>query len=164
MEAAPATAVRLDQGIGLRAAFAASLVGLIISLLLGAIAGAPAAGFLAVVFYRRRSWLSELTLSAGFRLGALTGALSSAIFMVVKALQVLSTHQNEMRDLMIEAIHRQQARTPDPEARQMLDYLLTPHGLMLMIALGVVFMAIVFILLSGVGGMISAALLRRKAN
>lgn len=164
MEATPATAVRLDESIGLRAAFAASLVGLILSLLLGAIAGAPAAGFLSVVFYRRRSWLSELTLSAGFRLGALTGALSSAIFMLVKTAQALLTHHSEMRDVMIEAIHRQQARAPDPEARQMLDYLLTTHGLMLMIGLGVVFMAIVFILLSGVGGMISAALLRRKTN
>ena len=164
MEAMPPTAVRLDQGIGLRAAFAASLVGLILSLLLGAIAGAPAAGFLSVVFYRRRSWLSELTLSAGFRLGTLTGALSAAIFMMVKAAQALFTHHSEMRDVMIEAIHRQQARAPDPEARQMLDYLLTPNGLVLMIALGVVFMAILFILLSGLGGMISASLLRRKSD
>lgn len=162
MEAALSTAVRLDQSIGWRTAFGASLVGVVISLLLGPVAGAPAGGFLAVMFYRRRTWPAELPHSAGFRLGSLAGAIGSAIFMLVEAALALGTGHNEMRDKMIEAIHRQQARNPDPEAQQMLNYLLTPHGLMLAMALGIVFMAVIFILLSGVGGMISARLLRRK--
>lgn len=158
----PATAVRLDQGIGLRAAFAASLVGAVISLLLGPLAGAPAGGFLAVMFYRRRSWPAEVPTSAGFRLGALAGAFGSAIFLLVYTAQGLLTHNNETREKMIEYIHTQLARNPDPEAQRMLDYFVTPHGLTLMMALAAVFMAVVFVFLSGVGGMISARLLRRK--
>lgn len=155
-------AIRLDHGIGLRAAFGASLVGAVISLLLGPIAGAPAGGFLSVVFYRRRSWPAEVPTAAGFRLGSLAGALGAAMFLLVKAAQTLLTHNNEMRDTMVEAIHRQLARTPDAEAQHMLNYFLTPHGLVLIMVLSAVFMAVLFILLSGVGGMISAALLRRK--
>jgi hypothetical protein len=63
---------------------------------------------------------------------------------------------------MIETIHRQQARNPDPQARQMLDYFLTPHGLLVMMIGGLVLMSVVFVLVSGIGGAISAALLRRK--
>jgi hypothetical protein len=84
------------------------------------------------------------------------------MFMLVETALAMVTGHNEMRDKMIEAIHRQQARSPDPEAQQMLNYFLTPHGLTLAMALGVVFMAVVFILLSGAGGMISARLLRGK--
>jgi hypothetical protein len=146
----------------LRAAFGAGLVGAVISLLLGPIAGAPAGGFLSVVFFRRRSWPAEVSTSAGFRLGSLAGAFGSAIFLLVKAVQTSLTHSNEMRDAMIEAIHRQLARNPDPEAQRMLEYFLSPHGLTLIMALAAVFMAIIFICLSGIGGMISARLLRRK--
>jgi hypothetical protein len=44
----------------------------------------------------------------------------------------------------------------------MLEYFLTPHGLMVMMVAGLVLMAILFVVLSGLGGSISAALLRRK--
>lgn len=77
--------------------------------------------------------------------------------------QALLPHaQNDIRDAMVEAIHRQQARTPDPQARQMLDYFLTPHGFVVMMIVGMIFTGVIFVLLSGVGGTISAALLRRK--
>ena len=75
---------------------------------------------------------------------------------------MLPRAQNDIHDAMVEAIHRQQARTPDPQARQMLDYFLTPHGFLVMMIVGMIVTGIVFVLLSGVGGTISAALLRRK--
>ena len=40
---------------------------------------------------------------------------------------------------------------------------MTPQGMAFMLAFGFVFMGVLFVVLSGVGGAISAALLRQKA-
>jgi MFS family permease len=142
----------------------AGAIAALVSLLpLGIVFGSPVGGFLSVLLYRRRSWSMEPSPRMGFRLGALSGIFGYAIFLVLAAAQIALSHaQNEVRDSMIETIHRQQARNPDPQARQMLDYFLTPHGLLVMMIGGLVLMGIVFVLVSGVGGSISAALLRRK--
>jgi MFS family permease len=130
---------------------------------LGFILGSPLGGFLSVLLYRRRSWSADPLPSAGFRLGALSGLFGFAIFAVLAGAQVLALHgENKVRDAMIEAVQRQQARNPDPQARQMLDYFLTPHGLIVMMIIGLILMGIAFVLLSSIGGGISAALLRRK--
>jgi MFS family permease len=130
---------------------------------LGFILGSPLGGFLSVLLYRRRSWSADPLPSAGFRLGALSGLFGFAIFAVLAGAQVLVLHgENNVRDAMIQAVHRQQARNPDPQAHQMLDYFLTPHGLMVMMIIGLILMGIAFVLLSSIGGGISAALLRRK--
>jgi hypothetical protein len=44
----------------------------------------------------------------------------------------------------------------------MLDYLTTPSGMAVMILLGFLFMAAIFVLLSGVGALVAASLLERK--
>lgn len=159
-----ASAAGLDRSSALRSAIAAGAVAALLSLLpLGFILASPLGGFLSVLLYRRRNWVAEPTPSGGFRLGALSGLLGYVIFLILAAAQLALSHgQNELRDAMIDAVHRQQERNPDPQARQMLDYFLTPHGLMLMMALGLIFIGVLFVLLSGAGGAISAALLRRK--
>jgi len=154
----------LDKNSAFRSALAAGGIAALLSLLpLGFIIGAPLGGFLSVLLYRRRSWSGDPSPRAAFRLGALSGVLGYAIFLFVAAAQLaLSRGQNELRDAMVEAVHRQEARNPDPQARQMLEYFLTPHGLMVMMVAGLVLMAILFVVLSGLGASISAALLRRK--
>ena len=130
---------------------------------LGFILGSPLGGFLSVLLYRRRSWSADPSRSAGFRLGALSGLFGFVVFAVLASMQVVLLHKgNEVREAMIEAVRRQQARNPDPQARQMLDYLLTPHGFMIMMIIGLVVIGLLFVLLSGIGGSISATLLRRK--
>jgi hypothetical protein len=153
----------LDKGNALRVALTAGAIAALVSLLpLGIVFGSPVGGFLSVLLYRKRSWTGDPSPRAGFRLGALSGALGSAMFTVLKFVQATLAGRDELRDSMIEAIHRQQTRNPDPQARQMLDYFLTPHGLLVMMIGGLILMGIVFVLVSGVGGSISAALLRRK--
>lgn len=125
--------------------------------------GSPLGGFLSVLLYRRRTWAGDPSPRAGFRLGALSGIFGFVIFVVLAGAQVALLHgENEVRNAMIEAVRHQQARNPDPQARQMLDYFLSPHGLLVMMTVGLIFMGLMFVLLSGVGGAISAALLRRK--
>jgi len=154
----------LDRGNLLRAAIAAGVIAGLLSMLpLGFILGSPLGGFLSVLLYRRRSWSADPSRSAGFRLGALSGLFGFLIFAVLASIQVLLLQGgNEVREAMIEAVHRQQARNPNPQAGQMLDYFLTPHGLMMMMVVGLILMGILFVLLSGIGGSISATLLRRK--
>lgn len=155
---------RLERKAAFRAAIAAGAIAGLLSLLpLGFILGSPLGGFLSVLLYRRRSWSGDPSPRAGFHLGALSGIVGFLIFAVTAGTQALLPRaQNDIRDAMVEAIHRQQARTPDPQARQMLDYFLTPHGFLVMMIVGMIVTGIVFVLLSGVGGTISAALLRRK--
>jgi hypothetical protein len=130
---------------------------------MGLLLGAPLGGFLAVVLYRRRSLSRDPLPGSGFRLGALSGMFGFLFFGLLLVLQVVGTHgENEIKAGMVDAVRRQQARNPDPQTRQMLDYFLTPHGLMIMMIGGLIFVAIAFVLLSGAGGAISAVLLRRK--
>jgi len=158
------SATALDKSSALRASLIAGAIAALLSLLpLGIVFGAPIGGFLSVLLYRRRSWIRDPRPGAGFRLGALSGIFGYAIFLVLAAVQIALSHaQNEVRDSMIETIHRQQARNPDPQARQMLDYFLTPHGLLVMMIGGLVLICVMFVLVSGIGAAISAALLRRK--
>jgi uncharacterized membrane protein len=158
-----ATVLRNSSAVW-RSAATAGLVGALLSLLpFGFILAFPVAGFLSVLFYRRRTWGAEPSPSSGFRLGLLTGALGFAIFVVVAAIDTVVAHAGpEIRQVMIDAVHKQQVRTPDPQARQILDYFLTPNGLALMIIVGLIFMCIACVLLAGAGGAVSASLLRRK--
>jgi hypothetical protein len=155
-----------DRSAALRAAMNAGVIAAVLSSLpLGPafIFALPIAGFLCVLFYRRRSLAEEPSPGAGFRLGALTGLFGFAIFVVLTAVETLVFRaQNELRDAMIQAIRQAQARSADPQARQMLDYFMTPQGLVFMMVFGFIFMCIAFVLLSGIGGAISAGLLRRK--
>jgi MFS family permease len=153
-----------DRQAAVRSALNAGAIAAVLSLLpLGFIVALPVAGFLGVRLYRRRSSAPELSTGGGFKLGALCGTFGFAIFTVLTAVNTLAFRaQNEFHSAMIEAVRHAQARNPDPQARQMLDYFISPHGLVVMLVMGGVFICVAFVLLSGVGGAISAALLRRK--
>jgi hypothetical protein len=123
----------------------------------------PFAGFLSVLFYRRWARGPELAPGLGFRLGALAGVFGFVGFLVLTAVETLTSHgQNELREALLESVRQQQAHATDPQVRQMLDYLTTPSGMALMILLGFLVTAAVFILLSGAGALLSASLLERK--
>ena len=57
---------------------------------------------------------------------------------------------------------RSERTAADPQARQSLEYFLTPGGMAFLMIFGSAFMCVLFVILSGIGGAISAALLRRK--
>jgi uncharacterized membrane protein len=153
-----------SKGAAWRSAAAAGVVGALLSLLpFGLVLAFPLAGFLSVLFFRRRTWGIEPSPREGFRLGLLTGALGFGLFVVLAALDTVVSHGgDQIRQAMIDAVHRQQARTPDPQARQLLDYFLTQQGLAVIMIAGLVCMCIAFVLLAGIGGAVSASLLRRK--
>jgi hypothetical protein len=127
--------------------------------------GMAAAGVLAVLFYRRRTPVGEITTGMGARLGALSGTLGFGIFAVFTAVELLVFHSGgELRAAMLEAIQQSAARSADPQAQQLLDYLKSPAGLALMMGVGLAVMFIVFLIFSSLGGALGAVLLRRKSR
>lgn len=155
----------LNRQAALRCALNAGAVAAVLSLLpLGFTFGLPVAGYFAVWLYRRRSLAQEPSPGAGFKIGALSGLFGFVIFAAVTAANTLAFRaQSEFRNAMIEAVRHAQARNPDPQARQMLEYFTSPHGMVVMLVMGGIFICIAFVLLAGLGGAISAALLRKKA-
>ena len=95
---------------------------------------------------------------AVLRLGALAGLFGSLIFLLVTAAATLVFHaENQMREAMIQSIHQAQSRAVDAQARETLNYFLSPQGLLVMMIIGAVLVTIVFALLGGLGGALSAS-------
>src|SRR6266536_4138768 len=163
---APLPPTSYNQNAALRSALHAGVVAAILSLIplrSAFVFALPVAGFLCVLLYRRRVSGEELSVGSGFKLGSLAGLFAFALFIVLTAAATLVSHaENELREAMLQAIRQAQARSPDAQARQMLDYFTTPQGLVVMMSLGFAFTGVMFVLLSGLGGSISAKLLRRK--
>ena len=99
----------------------------------------------------------------GARLGAVSGALGFGMFAILTSIEmVVFRSGGELRTALLDAVRQSAARSSDPQAQQMLEYLKTPQGLALVMVLGLLFMFVVFLIFSGLGGAIGAALLRRK--
>jgi MFS family permease len=165
VEAEPTTrrAAGLDRQAAVRSALNAGAIAAVLCLFpLGFVVAMPLAGYFGVRFYRRRSLVPEPSPGVGFKLGALCGAFGSAIFVALALVLTFASHaQNEFRDKMIEIVRHAQASYPDAQARQ-LDYFASPQGLIVMLVTTGLFFCLAFVLLSGVGGAISAAVLRKK--
>jgi hypothetical protein len=163
----PQPEARLDARLRMRAALTAGLISAILSSIpVGPafIFALPLGGFLAVLLYRRWSTASQEPSSGmGFRLGGLSGLFAFGTFVAVMAIETLAFGgENDLREALVRAVRQAQARSADPQARQLMEYFLTPQGLVWMVVLGLIFLAITFVLLSAIGGAISATLLGRK--
>jgi len=125
--------------------------------------GLVTAGFLSVYFYRRRNPLARLTLKLGARLGALSGLLGFGITAVASVTTIAVLHSGgEIHALMLKTVQQYVSRSSDPQMQQVLEFYASRQGFILMLVLGTVMMFIFFLALSSVGGMIGAAILRRK--
>jgi len=125
--------------------------------------GMLAAGALSVVLYRRRNPAANLSPGVGARLGAVSGALGFAIFAILTSVEmVVFRSGGQLRAALIEAVQQSAARSSDPQAQQLLEYLKTPQGLALVMVLGLIVMFAAFLVLSSLGGALGAVLLRRK--
>lgn len=121
--------------------------------------GMLAAGFLSVLFYRRRVPNANPGPGTGARLGAVSGGLAFVFFGLLTA---LFRAGSEFRSALGQAVEQAAARNSDPQAQQLFEYLKTPQGLDLVLIMGVIMMLIVFLMVSSLGGAIGAAMLHRK--
>lgn len=153
-----------ERTVAIRSALNGAIIAAILTTLpFGFIVGMPLGGFLAVFFYRRRSWRAEPTPGAGFKLGAIAGLLGSTIFGIIFAAMLTVSNQGaELHRQLIERFRALESRYPDPQQKQVIEFLMTPQALRTEMILSAILMAIVFVALSGIGGAVAASLLHRK--
>jgi hypothetical protein len=149
----------------LRAAIYAGAIGALLSSIhYGVLIAMPLVGILAVRFYRSGAFVRSISSQQGFRLGALSGFFSFAMLSFVSAITVVGLGgQTEFRNRMLEVVRQYQAANPDPQAQQVFQYFQTAQGMTVMIIGGMLFMCVVFVVVAGLTGMISASLANRRS-
>jgi len=147
---------------------ATALAGLIAAVLMitpfaGLGLGMLIGGSLSVVFYRRRVPAARLTPGMGARLGMVTGVLGSVCLAIVLAIRTLLTHGWEsVREDLITGVEQAAARNPDPQTHQVVEFLKSPQGIVLLLIMALITTVIFFVIFSGLGGALGAFLLRRR--
>ncbi len=120
------------------------------------------AGFLAVIFFRRRNPGIAIRRAAGAKLGAVTGAIFFGASTLLQMLALAVLHKGpEIRSEMIETFQKAAARYPGPELQPMLDFVKSPDGFAFMMVASLVVGGVAFVVLGGAGGALGATLLRR---
>jgi hypothetical protein len=122
-------------------------------------------GSLSVVFYRRRIPVVHVTPGMGARLGMVTGILGGGIFAALLSIGTMLFHAwDSVRAKLIEVVEQTAARNPDPQAQQALEFFKSPEGIVLLLTTALIGTLIAFVIFSGLGGALGAALLRRKEH
>jgi hypothetical protein len=122
-------------------------------------------GSLSVVFYRRRIPLAHITPGMGARLGMVTGILGGGIFAALLSIGIVMFHAwDTIRAKLIEIVEQAAARNPDPQAQQAMEFFKSPDGIVLLLTTALIGTLMAFVIFSGVGGALGAALLRRKEH
>jgi len=145
-------------------AFAALIALLLMVMRLNLIPAMIAAGFLAVVFYRRRQPGIPIRPSAGVKLGALAGMFCSGVATLVIAL-VMSVPESRTRlqEQSIEGLKKLAIRFPSfPNIQVSIDQLKTPDGFVAVMIGTCIVLFVVSIILAGLGGALGVAILGRS--
>jgi hypothetical protein len=156
---------KIEWAHALPSAFLGLLIASALSLILpGALAlGMLAAGFLSVYFYHRRNPFTGLTIALGARLGAISGFFGFGILAIASAVATSVFHSGgEIHGVMLKAVQQYISRNPDPQVQQLLEFYNSRSGFVLMLTVGSIMIFILFLALSSMGGIIGAAVLRRK--
>jgi hypothetical protein len=125
--------------------------------------GMLAGGFLAVVLYKKSTPGADPRPGAGAILGTVSGGIGFLLWGIMMAGRVVILRTGaELRVQMIHAIDQAASRSADPQAQAAANWLKSPPGFALMLALTLLFTLIVFLILSGIGGAVAAAVLRRR--
>ena len=122
-------------------------------------------GSLSVVFYRRRVPVANVTPGMGARLGMVSGILGGGIFAALLSVGTTLFHAwDSVRAKLIEVVEQTAARNPDPQTQQALEFFKSPDGIVLLLTTALIGALIAFVIFSGLGGALGAALLRRKEH
>ena len=120
------------------------------------------AGFLSIILYRHRCPGTRLTVGMGIRLGAISGAVGFCALVIFLGLAAAFRSGAEIHEAILKFVQQYAAHSPDPRMEQVLELFSTPGGFVLMMVMSLVMTLVAFLILSGIGGALGAALLRRK--
>jgi hypothetical protein len=123
------------------------------------------AGGLAVWLYQRRIPGVVITPGMGMRIGALSGMFGFVATTILWVILFTKDNQ-EFRTVFAEQMEKSVAQNPDPRtqdmARQFIGYMNTPEGLATVFVLGLVVMAVVYVIFSAAGGALGASMFARR--
>jgi hypothetical protein len=148
------------------AAMAGSVAAAITMLPIGVFFGTIIGGALAVMLYRWREPGGLLTTWAGARLGAMSGAFGFAVLIAFAAISAsVAGGGAKLQEALHQSIDAAVKRSPDPvTAQQMVKIFNSPEGLAALMLIALAFAFVVFVLMGGLGGALSAAWARRRMN
>jgi hypothetical protein len=143
----------------LRAGIYAGAIGFILSFLpTGPILALPIAGWLAVSFYSRMARV-QLRAREGFRIGALAGLAAFLMILVVGMVAIMAPGaKSQFHQALLESANRVHAVNPELSPEQLVNYMLTPAG----VIVGLVFTGVVLVVLAGLGGLLSTVVSGRR--
>jgi ABC-type antimicrobial peptide transport system permease subunit len=126
-----------------------------------------AGGLFAVTLYRRRLPLLPISSTVGGKIGALSGLLGFLFFAFFTSayltIATLVLHQGDQIRATLRGVLEQAAtNNHDPRAQALMQWVQTPEGLALVMALSMLLFLVAFLLLSTAGGIFGAALARRR--
>jgi hypothetical protein len=125
--------------------------------------GILAGGLFSVILYRRRKPLEIITPGMGAQLGAASGGVGFAFFMLLMAAGMLIFHMGgQLREGIARAIDEAAARNPSPQTPDIVQQLKSPEGIAIMIALMLVITFLIFLIVSSVGGLVGASVLQKR--
>jgi hypothetical protein len=151
----------------------AALAGLLLALSLAAmfvflpsVLLIPLAGMLTIQLYFRKRPQDRISAGVGAGMGLLTGLLGFLMFALVGVpmmLRLLVYHPDPQLMHELRAQFEAAARSnPNPQAQQMVQYLLTPAGLTFVVVALFVFLLVFTLALSALGGAIGATFFGRR--
>ena len=157
-----------------RPAFHAAFVGGVFSALvmnfLGGLLGLGfiAGGTIAVYAYRRRVPESVLGLGSGSLLGALSGLFGFLVFSALATLEILLSHKGgELRRTLYESLDKA-VQSADPQLQQQVQSMVTqfktPEGVAFFVILTALFLCVIFVFFSVLGGAIGSSITRRNSQ
>jgi hypothetical protein len=144
----------------LAAATLANLIGILLVLFLGSPGLSElVGGFLAVVFYRRRMPLAQISASVGVLLGTLSGAFAFGILAVSLAVDAAVLHSwQRVQHNVLEMVREALSRSPYPVSPEVMEFFQTPAGFVAFLFTTLLVLLIFAIL----GGAIGGAILGRR--
>lgn len=158
---------RIEWSQGLPATALAGLIAAVLMMtpLAGFGLGMLIGGTLSVVFYRRRMPVAHVTPGMGARLGMVTGILGGGIFSALLSIGIiLFSAWDTVREKLIDVVEQTAARNPDPQAQQAMEFFKSPQGIVLLLTTALIGTLLAFVVFSGLGGALGAALFRRKEH
>ena len=159
----PATRIEWSQAWPATALAGLIAAVLMITPLAGLGLGMLIGGSLSVVLYRRRVPATRVTPGMGVRLGMVTGVLGSACLAILLAVRTLLSHGwDRVREDLIAGVEQAAARNPDPQAHQVVEFLKSPQGVVLLLTMALITTLVAFVIFSGLGGALGAVLLRGR--
>jgi hypothetical protein len=114
----------------------------------------------AISRYRRRH-PAAVGSGQGARMGAMMGLLSFAFFLAFFLVSISFRHA-QYRDIMVTQIHQISAQNPDPQAQHMLQWFMTPDGLITFTAIALVTILLICLALGTGSGALAIALGRDR--